>query len=64
MKNNRFKITQAWQNYKVAKLEPISKMHLTPNSCVVSLLKMLTYSHVCCAFASAHALLLDVIYYF
>jgi hypothetical protein len=25
-------------------LEPISKMHLTPNSRVVSLLKMLTYS--------------------
>jgi len=24
-------------------LEPVSKMHLTPNSCVVSLLKMLTY---------------------
>jgi hypothetical protein len=39
-------------------------MHLTPNSFVVSLLKMLAYSHVCCAFASAHALLLGVIYYF
>ena len=25
---------------------------------------MLTYFHVCCAFALAHALLLDVIYYF
>ena len=39
-------------------------MHLTPKSCVVSLLKMLTYSLVCCAFASAHALLLGAIYYF
>jgi hypothetical protein len=39
-------------------------MHLTPNGFVVSLLKMLTYSRVCCAFASAHALPLGVIYYF
>jgi hypothetical protein len=38
-------------------------MHLTPNGFVVSLLKMLTYS-LCCAFAPAHALPLDVIYYF
>ena len=48
-------------------LEAISKMHLTPNSCVVRLLKMLIRQKVCmadCAFASAHALLLDLIYYF
>ncbi len=37
-------------------------MHLTPNSFVVNLLKMLTYYRVCCAFSSAHALLLGVIY--
>jgi hypothetical protein len=45
-------------------LKPITKMHLTPNSFVANLLKMLTYSCVCCAFSSTHALLLDVIYYF
>ncbi len=46
-------------------LEPISKMHLTLNSCVTDLLKMLTYfDDVCCAFSSAGALLLSVIYYF
>jgi hypothetical protein len=39
-------------------------MYLTPNSCVTDLLKMLTYSDVCCAFSSAGALLLSVIYYF
>ncbi len=41
-------------------------MHLTPNICVVSLLKMLIRQECMadCAFASAHALLLDVIYYF
>ena len=39
-------------------------MHLTPNSCVVSLLKAHILNDVCCAFASAHALLLGVIYYF
>ena len=39
-------------------------MHLTPNSCVVSLLKMLTYCRVCSAFSSTHALLLNVIYIF
>ena len=38
-------------------LEPISKMHLTLNSCVTDLLKMLTYYCVCCAFSSAAALL-------
>jgi hypothetical protein len=43
-------------------LGPISKMHLTPNSFVVNLLKMRV--HVCCAFASAHASILGVIYYF
>jgi hypothetical protein len=26
-------------------------MHLTPNDGVASLFKMLTYSHVCCAFS-------------
>jgi hypothetical protein len=45
-------------------LEPISKMSLTPNSCVTDLLKMLTYYRVCCAFSSAGALLFDVIHYF
>jgi hypothetical protein len=45
-------------------LEPISKMHLTLNNCVKSLLKMLTYWQVCCAFALAFALFLSVIYYF
>jgi len=39
-------------------------MHLTLNNCVKSLLKMLTYSNVCCAFASAFALFLSVSYYF
>jgi len=39
-------------------------MHLTLNSGVTDLLKMLTYSNVCCAFASVGALLLSVIYYF
>jgi hypothetical protein len=39
-------------------------MHIAPHSCVVSFLKMLTYYLLCCAFAPAHALLLDVIYYF
>ena len=39
-------------------------MHLTLNSGVTDLLKMLTYLNVCCAFASAGALLLSVIYYF
>jgi hypothetical protein len=42
-------------------------MHLTPNSCVVSLLKIDAHPPECvadCAFSSAHALLLDVIYYF
>jgi len=41
-------------------------MHLTPNSRVVSLLKMLTYSCMLgtTTFSSAHALLLDVTYYF
>jgi len=45
-------------------LEPISKMHLTLNSCVTDLLKMLTYYPACCAFSSAAALLLRVICYF
>jgi len=39
-------------------------MHLTLNSCVTDLLKMLTYSNVCCAFSSVGALLYGVIYYF
>jgi hypothetical protein len=45
-------------------IEPISKMHLTLNSCVTNLLKMLTYYRVCCAFSSAGALLLNATYYF
>jgi hypothetical protein len=39
-------------------------MHRTLNNGVKSLLKMLTYSNVCCAFASAFALFLSVSYYF
>ena len=36
-----------YENHKCSFLsEPISKMHLTPNSCVVSLLKMLTYERM------------------
>jgi hypothetical protein len=42
-------------------LEAISKIYLTPNYGVADLLKMLTYSHVCCAFSSARALSLNVI---
>jgi hypothetical protein len=42
-------------------LEPISKIHLTPNYGVADLLKMLTDSSVCCAFSSARALSLNVI---
>ena len=42
-------------------LQAISKMYLTPNYGVASLFKMLTYSHVCCAFSSARALSLNVI---
>ena len=38
-------------------------MHLTSNGCVADLLKMLTYARVCCAFSSAGALPLKVIYY-
>jgi hypothetical protein len=45
-------------------LEPIPKMHLTLNSGVTDLLKMLKYSNVCYAFSSADALLLSVICYF
>jgi hypothetical protein len=48
----------------IAVLEPISKMHLTLNSRVADLLKMLTYYAVCSAFSSVGALLLSVIYYF
>jgi len=39
-------------------------MYLTLNGGVSDLLKMLTYFDVCCAFSSAGALLLSVIYYF
>ena len=41
-------------------------MRLTPNSCFVSLLKMLIRQNVVadCAFASTHASFLDVSYYF
>jgi hypothetical protein len=42
-------------------LQAFSKIHLTPNYGVASLFKMLTYSHVCCAFSSARALSLNVI---
>ena len=46
-------------------LQAISKKHLTPNgpaeSGIAGLFKMLTYSHVCCAFSSARALSLNVI---
>jgi hypothetical protein len=42
-------------------LEVISKPHPTQNLCVADLLKMLTYSHVCCAFSSAHALIFGAI---
>jgi hypothetical protein len=39
-------------------------MHLTLNSGVTDLLKMLTYFGVCCAFSAAGALLLSVTCYF
>ena len=39
-------------------------MHLTPNGCVASLFKLLTYYRVCCAFSSARALSLNAIYVF
>jgi hypothetical protein len=42
-------------------LQAISKKDQTPNYGIASLFKMLTYSHVCCAFSSAHALSLNVI---
>jgi len=42
-------------------LQAISKIHLMPNYGVARLFKMLTYSHVCCAFSSARALFLNVI---
>jgi hypothetical protein len=32
------------------RLQPISKIHLTPNYCVASLFKILTYYRVCCVF--------------
>ena len=48
----------------IKQLGPVSKMHLIPNGGVANLLKMLTYSHVCCAFASACALPLGMICYF
>ena len=44
--------------------QAISKTHLTTNYRVASLFKMLTYPHVCCAFSSARALSLNVIYIF
>jgi hypothetical protein len=39
-------------------------MHLTLNSRVTDLLKMLIYDRVCCTFSAAGALLLSVITYF
>jgi hypothetical protein len=42
-------------------LEAVSKPHLTLNNGVAVLFKMLTYSHVCCAFSSACALFLSAI---
>jgi hypothetical protein len=45
-------------------IQAISKIHLTPNYGVANLFKMLTYSHVCCAFSSARALSLNVIFIF
>lgn len=45
-------------------IEVVLKPHLTPNNGVVDLLKMLTYSHVCCAFSSAHAMFLGAIWSF
>ena len=45
-------------------IEPISKMHLTPNGCVNNRFKMLEYYRVCSTFESVFALPLDVIYYF
>jgi len=47
-----------------SQLQAISKRHLPPNGRVASLFKMLTCSHVCCAFSSARALSLNVIYLF
>jgi len=37
-------------------LEAISKPHLSPDCSVAALLKILTYSRVCCVFSSACAL--------
>ena len=45
-------------------LHATSKMHLTPNDGVASRFKMLIYAHVYCAFSSARALSLNVIYIF
>ena len=39
-------------------------MHLTLKDCVVNLVKMLKYYHVCCAFSSIHVLPFNVICYF
>ena len=45
-------------------LEVVSKSHLTPNYCVVNLLKMHHPPQADCAFSSAHALSLDAIWGF
>jgi ferredoxin len=43
------------------RLKVVTKPHLIPNICVADLLKMLTYTHVCCAFSSARALIFGAI---
>jgi hypothetical protein len=43
-------------------LEVVSKPHLSSDSCVADLFKMLTYSSVCCAFSSACALMHTLIF--
>jgi hypothetical protein len=46
------------------RLEVVSESHLKLNGCVASLFKMLTYYRVCCAFSSARALPLNLIWGF
>jgi hypothetical protein len=48
-------LSPCWYGGRSHKLEVISKPHLTPDSCVADLFKMLTYFHVCCAFSSVCA---------
>ena len=45
----------------MAIIEVVSKPHLTSNYGVEALLKILTYTNVCCVSSSTHALSLDVI---